>query len=145
MKAHFIAVALALTTLAGCVQPGVTPVTGPQVTQAQRGTITGVRQVTVGGGQSDQIAGAVVGGLVGGVVGNQFGGGRGNDAMTALGALGGAAAGSRMASNANQQVVPEWIVRLDDGRSIAIVQNESFSINERVTVVREGNQYRMIR
>ncbi|MEO0996954.1 MAG: glycine zipper 2TM domain-containing protein [Pseudomonadota bacterium] len=40
------------------------------------------------------VGGAIVGGLIGGVIGHQFGSGRGNDAMTVLGTLVGAAAGS---------------------------------------------------
>ena len=143
MRTLAVVFALAIAPLAGCVESGGSASTA-QVTQSQRGTIVSMRQVTTGPSQADQIAGAVAGGLVGGIVGNQFGGGSGRDAMTALGAVGGAAAGSRMAANANTQVVPEWTVRLEDGRTIAIVQNEAFRIGQNVTVVSQGNSIRIV-
>jgi uncharacterized protein YcfJ len=49
-------------------------------------------------GYSDRnVAGAIVGGILGGVLGHQIGGGRGQDVATALGAVGGAFAGSNIA------------------------------------------------
>lgn len=45
----------------------------------------------------DQVAGAIVGGILGGVLGHQIGGGHGRDVATAIGAVGGAYAGSTVA------------------------------------------------
>ena len=100
MRAVILIAALAFTGVAGCVNTGTTTT----VSQAQTlsGTIVSVRPVTVSN-NTDQIAGAVAGAVVGGIVGNQFGGGTGRDVMTGLGALGGAAAGSRLAAGANNK------------------------------------------
>ncbi|GMU70703.1 MAG: glycine zipper 2TM domain-containing protein [Burkholderiales bacterium] len=47
--------------------------------------------------RGDQVAGAVIGGILGGVLGHQIGGGTGRDVATAIGAVGGAYAGSTVA------------------------------------------------
>lgn len=44
------------------------------------------------------VLGTVIGGAAGGVLGHQIGGGRGKDVATAVGAVGGAYAGKRVAS-----------------------------------------------
>jgi outer membrane lipoprotein SlyB len=130
----------ALLALGACVSTGPTyPTTTyaqPSVQRAavaQYGVIVDVRTVSVRN-QGDEVAGAVVGAVVGGIIGNQFGNGRGNDVMTGLGAVGGAVAGSQIAGNA-QQLSQEWTVRLNNGRSIAVVQNSSFFIGQPVQVV----------
>lgn len=137
MKSPTFALALVLTALAGCVEPTINTATAP-VSQAQtlNATIIGVRQVSVPN-TGNQVAGAVAGGLIGGLVGNQFGGGRGKDVMTVAGALGGAAAGSAAARTSS--VATEWTVRLEDGRTFAIVQNGNFRVGQRVRLVTQGN------
>lgn len=59
--------------------------------------------------------GAVAGGVLGGVVGNQMGGGSGRDAMTVIGAVGGAVAGHEVEKRARSTQVTEVRVRMDDG------------------------------
>lgn len=64
------------------------------------------------------VVGTVAGGVVGGVVGHQFGGGSGKDALTVLGALGGALAGHEIERNIRQQQTVthyELVVRMNDG------------------------------
>jgi len=64
------------------------------------------------------VVGTVAGGVVGGVVGHQFGGGSGKDALTVLGAVGGALAGHEIERNIRQQQTVthyELIVRMDNG------------------------------
>lgn len=100
----------------------------------QTGVITSVRTVEL---RSDgaQFAGALVGGAIGGLVGDQFGGGRGNDILTAAGAVGGAVAGARVGEQRGRSLANEWTVRLDTGRSIAVVQNGRFYVGQPVHVV----------
>jgi outer membrane lipoprotein SlyB len=138
MKTSALALGLALTALAGCVEPvaTVTPTVPVSQAQTQNATIIGVRQVAVPN-QANQVAGAVAGGLIGGLVGNQFGQGTGRDVMTVAGAVGGAAAGSAAARS--QSVATEWTVRLDDGRTFAIVQDGNFRVGQRVQLVTRGN------
>jgi outer membrane lipoprotein SlyB len=136
MKSPAVVLALALTALAGCVEPVAT--TAVPVSQAQtvNATIISVRQVAVPN-TGNQVAGAVAGGLIGGLVGNQFGQGTGRDVATVAGAAGGAALGSAAARS--QNVATEWTVRLDDGRTFAIVQDGNFRIGQRVQLVTRGN------
>lgn len=140
MKTSVLIASLGLAALAGCVE--TTSSVPVQATQAQTlsGTIVGVRNVAVPN-QTNQVAGAVAGGLIGGLVGNQFGGGRGNDAMTAVGAIGGAVAGSRLAQ---PTVTQEWSIRLSDGRTVTIVQAGNYAIGQRVSIVVQGNSARIV-
>jgi len=67
---------------------------------------------------SNNVIGTVAGGVVGGVVGNQFGGGHGRDALTVLGAVGGALAGHEIERNIREQQTVthyELTVRMNDG------------------------------
>ena len=92
---------------------------------SQCGVVESVREVSVPTGQSsggDQhnIIGTLAGGVAGGVVGNQFGGGSGRDALTVLGAVGGAFAGREIQRNMRgQQSVTRYqtLVRFNDGSS----------------------------
>lgn len=146
---HFVAVA-ALAGLAAC-QPtmgggaggggsGVAPQT-LQVVDTRTGTITGVQQVASGGASGlNRAGGALSGAVVGGLLGNQFGDGTGNDVMTAIGVIGGAAAGDALARQMNTQTIPQWTVRLDDGRTVAVASNAGgLRVGDRVRVQQLSN------
>ena len=87
------------------------------------GVVEHVREIRVptgrsAGGDEHNLIGTLAGGVAGGVVGNQFGGGSGRDALTVLGAVGGALAGREVQKNMKgQEMVTryETQVRLDDG------------------------------
>lgn len=140
MKSTVLALPLvACAALVACV-PTTTATTYPAVAQQTvfDGTITNVQQV-VQTNPNSQMAGAVVGGIAGGLIGNQFGNGTGKDVMTGLGAAAGMAAGSNMAAANSRTTALQWTVRLDDGRSIAVVQNQNFKVGQRVKVQFTGN------
>jgi uncharacterized protein YcfJ len=83
--------------------------------------------------------GAIVGGLAGGIVGNQVGGGHGREAATAVGAVLGAIAGDRIASN-NQPAQYEQAQReVRTCRTVEDVQQRLTGY--RVTYLYGGNQY----
>ena len=141
MKAIVVAVMLSMTAVAGCVEStGSSGSASTAPVQTLNGTVVSMRQVSTSN-TGNQVAGAVAGGLIGGLVGNQFGNGKGREAMTVLGAGAGALAGSAAANN--QATSREWTVRLDDGRTVAIVQNSTFAIGQRVQVIVQGNSVRM--
>lgn len=123
---HVVAVA-GVVGLAAC-QPTTGPGAGTQtqtlqVVDSQTGTITAMQEVAMPASGLSRAGGAFSGAVVGGLIGNQFGGGRGNTVMTAVGALGGAAAGDALAQNMNQQTIPQWTVNLDNGRTVAVASN----------------------
>lgn len=116
-----------------------------QAQNVQRGRITSIRPIKIEGGNT---GGTVVGGLAGGLLGSSIGSGR---ASNTAGALGGALLGSAAGSRAQQAVASrngvEIVVRLDQGGSVAVVQEvsprESFSQGDRVKVLSGGGRTRV--
>lgn len=92
----------------------------PAATCRDCGVIASVREVTREADPSG--VGAVAGGVLGGVVGNQMGKGRGRDAMTVIGAVGGAVAGHQIEKS--QRATREYriTIRFDDGTTQVITQ-----------------------
>lgn len=153
----------------GATAPGKTPVkapakdTGPlaaavpagEVRQeaacASCGVIETIRQVQVPTGQStggDQhnLIGTLAGGVAGGVVGNQFGGGHGKDALTVLGAVGGALAGREVQQNMKgKQTVTRYeiLVRMNDGSARTFhADSAQFASGDHVRIVNNQLQAR---
>jgi outer membrane lipoprotein SlyB len=93
---------------------------------------------------ADTVAGAVAGGFLG----SNIGSGR---ASNTAGAIGGAMVGSAIASQAQQAMTSrrgiEISVRLDQGGSVAIVQEvnprEQFSVGDRVRIISSGGRSRV--
>jgi outer membrane lipoprotein SlyB len=144
MLRYAIIIPVALFGLAGCdATTGQGYTQSGQVSQrqvAQYGTVIGVRTVRVQSGNGNQVAGAVVGGVAGAIVGNQFGKGSGKDLMTGAGAIGGAMLGSQMAAGQTSRLAQAWSVRLDNGGTIEVAQdNARFRIGQRVQVVQSSN------
>lgn len=79
------------------------------------GVIESVREIETKGQGSG--LGAVGGGVVGGLLGNQVGGGHGKDAMTVVGAVGGAFAGNEIEKRTKSTKSYAITVRLDNGSS----------------------------
>ncbi len=105
------------------------------------GTIIGSQPVSVqGGNQPANVVGTIAGGLAGGLLGNEIGGGRGQDIATVVGATAGAAAGNRVANAATTVQSTEWLVQLESGRTISVIQAQpAFGIGQRVQVVQSAN------
>ncbi|MBO9354256.1 glycine zipper 2TM domain-containing protein [Bordetella petrii] len=105
---------------AGASKPATQPAAQPAAC-ADCGVVETIRSVQVPvKNEGNNVVGTVAGGVVGGVVGHQFGGGHGKDALTVLGALGGALAGHEIERNIRQQQTVthyEMLVRMDDGTS----------------------------
>jgi len=98
---------------------------------ADCGVVETVRQVQVPAQNNGyNVVGTVAGGVVGGVVGHQFGGGHGKDALTVLGAVGGALAGHEIERNIRQQQTVthyEMIVRMDNGTTRSFKSSQPFA------------------
>jgi outer membrane lipoprotein SlyB len=84
------------------------------------GVIKSVREIEKKGEGSG--LGAAAGGVAGGLLGRQTGAGRGRDAMTVLGAIGGAVAGHQIEKNVKKVKSYEIAIRFDDGSSQLITQ-----------------------
>lgn len=144
------ALVLASVALLACNPPtSGNVVTARQSQTAQTvafGTIIGAQPVTVQGGNAPaEVVGTVGGGLAGGLIGNQIGGGLGRDIATVVGATAGAAVGNRAASAATTQQSTEWLVQLDSGRTISVIQRQpTFGVGQRVQVVQSGGVTRLV-
>lgn len=77
------------------------------------GVVESVREVAVRGNGSG--LGAAGGAVVGGLLGNQVGGGHGKQAMTVVGAIGGALAGNQIEKRVRSARSYETTVRMDSG------------------------------
>ena len=85
------------------------------------GVIESIREIEKKGEGSG--LGAAAGGVAGGLLGRQTGAGRGRDAMTVLGAIGGAVAGHQIEKNVKKVKSYEIGIRFEDGSSRLITQD----------------------
>lgn len=116
---------LALASCARQISPGVYE--GGHVgsiAETRTGTVQSARVVIVQEDEllQDNVLGGAVGGAVGGLAGSAFGKGWGRTASTAGGALAGATLGALAQRTAQRQQAMEYIVRLDDGGLVTVVQ-----------------------
>jgi outer membrane lipoprotein SlyB len=93
--------------------------TAPLVCQ-NCGTVESIREISTRGDSNG--LGAAGGAVVGGLLGNQVGGGHGKQAMTVVGAIGGAFAGNQIEKQARATLSYETTVRMDNGSSRTIGQ-----------------------
>lgn len=107
-----------------------------EVSTTYAGVVRSVREVCVD--QSDQLggnqAGIVGGGAAGGLVGNALGGGL---LPTAAGAIVGAVGGSFIEKKLKQQSALEYVVQLENGDLMTVVQglDNAFCIGQPVYVI----------
>ena len=144
-----LGVVLVALLLGACAAPP----TGDSVSQRQAqtaqtvafGTLTDARPITVRGDSGPaQATGAIAGGVIGGLLGNEVGAGLGQDLATAAGATVGAAAGSRVAEEAGTRQSIEWIVQLENGQTMSVVQSQrTFSIGQLLQVIQGGGSTRI--
>ena len=128
---HRLAVPLILVAavaVSGCarqISPNV--VEGPAVGEVMRtytGMVRSARFVEVQ--DSDTLdqnrTGQIIGGLAGGVAGSRIGGGLGKAIAIGAGALIGAAIGSVAEQEAKRQLAAEYVIELDNGELLTVVQ-----------------------
>ena len=109
--------------------------TARQMQTVYYGTVDSVRTVQIEGTKTPVGTGA--GAVAGGILGNQVGGGSGRALATLGGALIGGVAGSAAEEGITRQPGYEIVVRLDNGRTISVVQaaDIAFAPGERVRVI----------
>ncbi|MFC7337519.1 glycine zipper 2TM domain-containing protein [Haloferula chungangensis] len=115
-----------------------------QAQSVSMGTITSIRYVKIEGNTA---GGTIIGAAAGGLLGNQIGSGSGRTAATIGGALAGGAAGSYAGKEVTSKQGLEIQVKLDNGGSVSIVQEENpreaFAVGERVRVLSGGGRDRV--
>lgn len=110
-----------------------------EVSVTYSGVIRNVREVCIEGSDNleENGLGIIGGGVVGGVVGSNIGKGNGRLLPTAVGAIAGAVGGSLIEKKLKQQTGFEYIVHLDDGMLMTIVQGRDyfFQVGQPVYVI----------
>lgn len=111
----------------------------------QQGVVESVRDVTLEGTKSG--VGTVAGGALGGLAGSNIGGGRGSIAGAIVGAVLGGVAGNTLEEKTTRETGQELTIRLDNGRTISVVQGgtERFEPGERVRVLSGQGETRVTR
>ena len=150
MKTKLLFLLSAALLFSSCAQDSLTGDTysrseAGQAKSVNKGRITSIRPVKIEGGNQ---AGTIIGGLAGGALGSNIGSGR---ASNTAGAIGGALVGGAVGSHAQQAMGSrngiEISVRLDQGGTLAVVQevsrNEQFSVGDRVRVLGSGSRTRI--
>jgi outer membrane lipoprotein SlyB len=115
-----------------------------RVQEVRMGVVESIRAVKLEGTESG--VGTVTGGVVGGIAGSNVGGGKGAAIGAVLGAVAGGVAGKAVEEAATRKPGIEIIVRLDSGRTIAVVQEdtgETFARGDRVRMLESGGQARI--
>lgn len=117
-----------------------------EVSTTYAGIIKNMRQVTVEHGEQlgDNTLGIAGGGIAGGVIGNAVG--KGNFVPTAAGAIAGAVAGSFVEKKLKQQEALEYVIELQNGALMTVVQgpDQVFNIGQPVYVlVSQGGRSRI--
>ncbi|WP_374553352.1 outer membrane lipoprotein [Aquitalea pelogenes] len=85
--------------------------------------------------------GALVGATAGGVIGHQFGKGDGKTAMTVLGVLGGAVAGSQYNKQVINVPMTELVVQMPDGSTFNVnVKDSGFQVGQQVMITQNGKK-----
>lgn len=135
---------LASAVLAGCAtNPIGAPVSGSSVQRAQTiefGVVTATRPVAIQANST--VVGTTTGAVIGGSVGSNLGSGSfANTAGAVGGAVVGGMAGNAIQGNAAARQGVEVTVRLDNGRTIVVVQEgspDAFRPGDRVRVASDG-------
>jgi len=112
--------------------------------EVKMGVVENVRNVKLEGTASG--VGTAAGGVVGGIAGSTAGHGKGSAVGAVLGAVVGGLAGAAAEEGMTRKTGQEVTVRLDSGRTIAIVQEdtgEKFTSGDRVRILESAGQARV--
>jgi len=150
MKFSFFLLVLTVATgLAGCASSlsgdTYSRSEARSVQQVEYGVIEQLRPVNIEGTKTPVGTGA--GALIGGLAGSSIGHDTTSNVMAVIGAVAGGLAGAAIEEGVTRTSGVEITVRLDNGRTIAIVQalspNERFAVGERVRLIRSGQNARV--
>jgi outer membrane lipoprotein SlyB len=115
------------------------------VQQVEYGVIEQLRPINIEGTKTPIGSGA--GAIVGGIAGSSIGGDKTSKVMAVIGAVAGGMAGAAIEEGVTRTHGVEITVKLNSGRTIAIVQglspNERFAVGERVRVISSGQNTRV--
>ena len=112
--------------------------------EVRMGVVEHVRAVKLEGTKSG--VGTAAGAAVGGIAGSEVGHGSGSAISAVIGAVAGGIAGSAIEESGTKKAGIEITVRLDSGRTFAVVQEDSgetFAVGDRVRLLESGGEARV--
>jgi len=116
-----------------------------RVQQIQYGVIRDITPVVLEGTQSH--VGSIAGAIVGGLAGSAIGKGRGSTIAAVVGAVAGGVAGNAAEEKLTRSQGMEFIIRLDSGNTIAIVQehnpNADFLVGDHIKIISVDGESRI--
>jgi outer membrane lipoprotein SlyB len=120
-----------------------TPSDAMNESRVRNGTVDSVRSVKI---QADSDLGKVIGAIVGGIAGSDMGKGNGSAVGAVLGATVGGAVGNAVGKDVNAKDGLEIVLTLDNGETIAIVQEADVAIvpGQKVRVITRGRVSRVV-
>ncbi|HED17904.1 MAG TPA: hypothetical protein ENI74_00145 [Gammaproteobacteria bacterium] len=151
MKNSFLLLLLITTGLAGCASnlsgESYSRSEARTVEQVEYGVIEQLRPVEIEGTKTPIGGGA--GAIAGGLAGSSIGGDTTGKVMAVIGAVAGGLLGAAIEEGVTRTKGVEITVKMESGRTIAIVQalspNERFDVGERVRVIHSGENTRVAR
>ena len=145
-----------IVSLTGCAQTGRYTGSAYEANSVRRsegvryGTITNLEATTIHTDNNGLGLGEAIGAIGGAVAGSALGGGRGQVLTTIGGAVLGAAAGGQISKSASKLDGVRISLKMDDGSRIAVVQEDdehsrNFRRGDRVSVYTSGGTLRVAR
>ncbi|KII76344.1 glycine zipper 2TM domain-containing protein [Vibrio renipiscarius] len=118
------------------------------IQQVYYGTVVKAEPVTIDASDQTNVIGTIAGAAIGGILGSKVGGGSGSDIAAIGGGLLGGYAGSEAAGAAGKRNGVNLTLKLEDGQTIAIVQeanpNMIFQPGQAVQVNVDGSTARVV-
>jgi outer membrane lipoprotein SlyB len=118
-----------------------------RIQTVQYGSVEATRPVVIEGTKT--AVGPVAGGAVGGIAGSTVGGGKGSSIAAVVGAVAGGVAGAAAEEGLTRRQGIDITVRLDGGRVISVVQEQTpqstFRVGDRVRVLTLNGETRIAR
>lgn len=117
-----------------------------QVQQVSYGIITKTEPVSIEGEGSG--VGTIAGAAVGGILGSKLGGGTGSTIAAIGGGILGGVAGNKTAKEVTKRHGVNLTIKLDSGKTIAVVQEANpdmiFTVGQRVQINQQGKTARVV-
>ncbi|WP_293129530.1 glycine zipper 2TM domain-containing protein [Moritella sp.] len=119
-----------------------------QIQHVSYGVIIRAAPVNIEGDKGSSTVGTIAGGAVGGILGSNIGGGSGSDIAAIGGAILGGIAGNKAAQGLTKRHGVKLTIKLDSGKTIAVVQevnpNMLFRTGQRVQINQQGGTARVV-
>ncbi len=149
-RRQFLFLGLILSFMISCAQnPYGTSYESSDARKMQQvliGTVVRLNAVTIDG--DGNVIGTIGGAAIGGILGSAVGAGKGSDVAAVAGGLLGGVLGNKASSELSKRDGVNIVVKLDNGKTVAIVQQVDkemiFRVGDKVNVYTQGGISRVV-